>query len=215
MGQILTPASHTHSLVRLRLQIFFERSLVKAKFLIIIGTTVIITGTNQFSNPSGVTNPSWKCSVDGVSVPSANVTAPENRLLFCEKNGLSDGPHVITVDVTVSNEQTFWFDYIQYLPSASMSLNQVSLSIDANDSQIQYGTGWSPIFPGNMTGQTGSTFSFNFNGDFYKIYAIYHLSLCYCQAYLLYGLVSILTVCLPLPHQQRMQLMASLLSHLS
>ena len=135
--------------------------------IIILGTIVTITGTNQFSNSSGI---SWQCIVDGISVPSSTVRAAENRLLFCEKDGLSDGPHVITVNVTLSNQQTFWFDYIQYLPSPSMSLAKASLSIDADDSQLQYGAGWTAIYPGNMTGQTGSTFGFEFDGDFHKIY---------------------------------------------
>ena len=118
--------------------------------------------------------------------------------------------------MSVSNQQTFWFDYIQYTPSPSMSLDQVSLSINANDPEIQYGTGWSPIYPGNITGQTGSTLSFEFNGNFHQIRATHHLSsLCYCQAYPLYGLVSTLTVCLTLPQQQRMQLMVNPLSHLA
>ena len=68
---------------------------------IIIGTIIIITGTNPFTNLSGVTNPSRQCVVDGVSVPSAAVSVPENRLLFCEKDGLSDGLHVVNVNVSV------------------------------------------------------------------------------------------------------------------
>ena len=127
-------------------------------------------GTNQWVNPAGVTNPSWQCIVDGVSLPSTTLSpsTPENRLLFCEEDGLSNGLHVITMNVTVSNQKTFWFDYIQYLPSPSMSLDQpASFFIEAGDSQFQYGTGWSPKFPGNMTGQFGSTFSFEFNGDFH------------------------------------------------
>lgn len=106
-----------------------------------LGTRVIVTGTNQFTNPSGVTNPSWQCIVDGVPVPSTTSTTPENRLLFCEVVGLIDEPHLITVNVTVSNQQTFWFDYIQYLPSASVPLGSAALSIDTSDPQFQYGTG--------------------------------------------------------------------------
>jgi len=131
------------------------------------GTRVMIVGTNMFQDLSGVTNPSWQCIVDGnISLPSSNVTVPENMLPLCDSGdgGLSDGPHVITVNVTVSNQQTFWFDYIQYFPSFSVSLAEVSLAIYTDDSQLHYGTGWSPLFPGNMTCQTGSTFSFEFNG---------------------------------------------------
>lgn len=103
----------------------------------IIGSIVRITGTNQWINPTGVINPSWQCAVDGVSVPPTTLSpsTPENRLLYCEKDGLSDGPHLITVNATVSN-QTFWFDYIQYLPSSSASLDQASFFIEAGYSQF-------------------------------------------------------------------------------
>ena len=40
--------------------------------------------------------------------------------------------------VNVSNQQTFWFDQIQYAPSASASLNQSFLRIDSTDPAIQY-----------------------------------------------------------------------------
>ena len=132
---------------------------------------VRLYGTNQWSNPPGVINPSWQCAVDGASVPPSpiNSSVPNNGVLFCEKDGLSDGTHVITLNATVAHQQTFWFDYIEYVPTSSVSLDQVPLFIYAGDSQFHYGEGWvAALFPGgNLTGQTGSTFSFQFNGDFY------------------------------------------------
>lgn len=131
-----------------------------------LGTRVIITGTNQVSNSSGVTNPSFQCLVDGESVSVTTLTASENRLLFCEKDGLSVGQHQISVAVTVSNQETFWFDYIQYLPTSSVSLANSALSIDFTDSQIQYGAGWSSNNLGSSTSQNGATLSFQFTGGY-------------------------------------------------
>lgn len=85
---------------------------------IIIGSKVIITGTNQFTNPSGVTNPSWQCIWRKCGISRGY--CPRKPAVILRE--VSDGPHVITVNVTVSNQQTFWFDYIQYLPSPSLSV---------------------------------------------------------------------------------------------
>jgi len=111
-----------------------------------------------------VTNPSFQCLVDGESVPVETLTAAENRLLFCRKDGLSVGQHEISVRVTVSNQETFWFDYIQYLPTSSVSLANAALLIDFTNSQIQYGSGWSPNNLGSSTSQNGATLSFQFTG---------------------------------------------------
>ncbi|KAF8912163.1 hypothetical protein CPB84DRAFT_1841850 [Gymnopilus junonius] len=65
---------------------------------------------------------------------------------------------------TSANQQTFWFDYIQYTPSASANLGNSDLSITDTDSQISYGSGWQTHSPGQITSQTGSTVSFSFTG---------------------------------------------------
>ena len=76
-----------------------------------------------------------------------------------------DGPHVLTVNVTVLKNQTFWFDNIQYLPSASVPLNQAAIIVDSLDSQLQYGSGWGALGSGaNMTTVAGSIFTFDFIG---------------------------------------------------
>ena len=113
-----------------------------------------------------MTNPSFQCLVDGEGISVVTLGAAENRLLFCEKDGLSVGQHQISVAVTVSNQETFWFDYIQYLPTASVSLNNAALSIDFTDSQIQYGSGWSSNNLGSSTSQNAATLSFQFTGAY-------------------------------------------------
>jgi hypothetical protein len=70
-----------------------------------------------------------------------------------------DGPHLLTVNVTVSNQQTFWFDQIQYYaPFARVSLNQSLLRIDSRDSEIQYSNGWNDA-NSNIDGDYTFTFS--------------------------------------------------------
>ncbi|KAF8912160.1 hypothetical protein CPB84DRAFT_1761429 [Gymnopilus junonius] len=130
------------------------------------GTKVTITGTVQFPAPSGSnsSNPSWVCTVDGNTIPSHIYNIVENRLDLCDTDSLSDGTHNITVQATSANQQTFWFDYIQYIPSVTVNLANSDLSIPAADSQINYGPGWEAHSPGQITSQTGSTASFNFTG---------------------------------------------------
>ena len=111
-----------------------------------------------------MTNPSFQCLVDGETTSVSVLGAAENRLLFCEKDGLSVGQHQISVVVKVSNQQTFWFDYIQYLPTGTVSLANAALSIDFTDSQIQYGSGWSSNNLGSSTSQNAATLSFQFTG---------------------------------------------------
>ena len=80
------------------------------------------------------------------------------------------------MNTNVSNQQTFWFDRIQYAPSASVSLNQSFLRIDASDSAIQY-SGWEPVispvnermyYPDNAstTHTTGATLTYQFSGSY-------------------------------------------------
>ena len=49
------------------------------------------------------------------------------------------GSHLLTVKANVSNQHAFWFDQIQYAPSASVSLSQSLLHIDSGDSAS---SGW-------------------------------------------------------------------------
>jgi hypothetical protein len=185
----------------------------------------MIVGSNLNTNSTGVT---WQCHIDGVLMTSILPTTPENNLLLCEPSGnqldLTDGPHVITVNVTASDVRVFWFDYIQYIPSASVPLDHVALSIDAGYPQFQYGTGWGisqvpagdgNLTTGNITAVTASTFGFDFEGDsFYCIHAIQVSSLIifhYAQVSPLHGLDFIAISCHSLPQLRRMLSMVKLL----
>jgi len=154
---------HIRSLVS---SVFFFSVVSTSEQRLELGTRVFIIGTHQASNSSGVTNPWFQCLVDGESTSVVAPSLPENGLLFCEKDGLSVGEHQISVVVSVSNQQTFWFDYIQYLPTASVSLDNATLWINSTDSQIRYGTGWSSNDVGASTSQNAATLSFQFTGAY-------------------------------------------------
>jgi hypothetical protein len=116
----------------------------------------------------------------------------ENNWVLCQGD-LQDGPHFLTVKANVSNQQTFWFDQIQYAPLASANvslLNQPLLRIDPTDSAIQYqfenntSSGWQsinissgsiyPPVPGqpislngntSLTQTTGARLTYQFTGS--------------------------------------------------
>jgi hypothetical protein len=109
---------------------------------------IIVYGTSITINASGIQDPTWECFIDNTSIASTvlSMTVPlgsENNWILCGAGPpqLQDGPHLLTVNANVSNQQTFWFDQIQYAPSASVSLNQSLLCIDSTDSAIQYSPG--------------------------------------------------------------------------
>jgi hypothetical protein len=130
------------------------------------GSEVTIFGSNNLLNDSGVLDPTWECFIDKISIPSTSpFQFPENNWAFCAQDQLVDGPHVITVNATVLKAQTFWFDSLQYVPSASVNLDQAAILVDNLDPQLQYGTGWGALGgTANDTGTTNSIFTFDFTG---------------------------------------------------
>ena len=125
-----------------------------------------VYGTNNLLNDSGVLDPTWNCFVDNISIgPTTPFQYPENNWVFCDQEKLVDGPHILTVNATVMKAQTFWFDDIQYVPSASVSLEDDAVLVDSLDPQLQYGAGWQALgSTANMTSQTNSIFTFDFIG---------------------------------------------------
>jgi hypothetical protein len=131
-----------------------------------------VIGTNNISNDFGVLDPTWQCFVDGISIgATASMLFPENNWVFCN-HSLVDGPHVLTVNVTVLKNQTFWFDNIQYVPSASVPLDQAAIVVNNSDSQLHYEPGWMPYAVSDphtmqtvhLTVQNGSKLAFDFIG---------------------------------------------------
>ena len=129
------------------------------------GTQIKVIGSNNIRNDSGVLDPTWECFVDNINIGSNPFAFAENNWEFCEQDTLVDGPHILTVNATVLKNQTFWIDNIQYVPSASVSLDQKTIVVDSLDPQLQYGQGWQALGgTANMTTVPGSIFLYNFIG---------------------------------------------------
>ena len=127
-------------------------------------------GSNNPREDNGVIDPQWECFLDDVRVPpTAHFGPGENNWHMCELLTAADGPHTLHVNVTVQREQVFWFDSIQYAPSASVDLTNKDLLIDAKDDVLQAAMlasrAWQPWGPAaNFTTVPGTSFKFDFVG---------------------------------------------------
>ena len=148
------------------------------------GSGVTVYGTSITTNASGTQDPTWECFIDNKSIgwdisSDSGVGGSQNNWILCGAGPFQDGPHMLTVNANVSNQQTFWFDQIQYTPSASVQLlDQRFLYIDSGDSAIQYTSGWSPPggsgsglsytqgpVNGTSTNSPGSFLTYQFSGS--------------------------------------------------
>lgn len=135
----------------------------------ILGTTVVVTVTNQFLNPTGI---DAQCTLDDESLPIVFTTLPQNSVTLCGQNFLADEPHTLVVNVSVTNQEIFWLDFVGYTPSLSaVSQTQTSESVGFLDQDLQNGmdSEWEgqEIFPGIWTSQMGSSVNFSFTGKQY------------------------------------------------
>ncbi|KAF9524783.1 hypothetical protein CPB83DRAFT_909679 [Crepidotus variabilis] len=130
------------------------------------GTSITVVGANNLRNDSGVLDPKWECFVDHISIGATDpFPYAENNWGFCNQDQLVDGPHTLTVNVTVAKKQTFWFDRIQYTPSPSASIENSIIYIENSDPELQYGPGWGALGgTANLTQTKGSLFEFEFTG---------------------------------------------------
>jgi hypothetical protein len=93
---------------------------------------------------AGVDWPS--CMVDNVAVSRSSGSwdvGPSNNYVFCSTTLPLDGPHVLTVNATVGENPTFWFDRIEYAPSNQdlPQFEQKAVKLSAQDTSV----GWSQI----------------------------------------------------------------------
>ncbi|KAF9561097.1 hypothetical protein CPC08DRAFT_664780 [Agrocybe pediades] len=130
------------------------------------GTSVLVFGTNNLRNDSGILDPQWNCFVDGIEIgASSPFQFPENNWLFCSHDQLTDGPHVLSVNATVAKQQTFWIDKIHYVPSTEVSLDNQVILVDRNDPALQFDDAWTVLdVDRKITTQTNSILTFQFVG---------------------------------------------------
>ncbi|KAF9524776.1 hypothetical protein CPB83DRAFT_886030 [Crepidotus variabilis] len=125
------------------------------------GTAVRVWGPNELAS-----NVTWQCLIDGNSSDlEIVIVQEENPSVMCIKAQLEDQPHTLTLNAVVPTGDEFWFDQIQYTPSAGVSLENKTIFIESNDSEIKYGSGWvSTDGIGHATKETSSKFDFEFIG---------------------------------------------------
>lgn len=135
-----------------------------------IGSAITVLGTVSMSNSStGVTDPSWRCFLDGKEGVIPNpTTASFNNWSVCDFNAteVSDGKHTLSIQVT-SSSRNFWLDYIDYTPSPSLppTTQNSYITLSNKDPAIVYDSSWSLLYDAcDVTTATGSTMTMNFNG---------------------------------------------------
>jgi hypothetical protein len=87
----------------------------------------------------------------------------ENNFPFCMTQQLSNGFHVLTLNAN-TNGPTFWFDFIRYIPSASVSTQHVVMSVEIHDSAISYDSSWVLLGSSMSTTTPGAQMNFSFTG---------------------------------------------------
>ena len=143
---------------------FIALSLVFGRFS---GSQPTVLGTSITTNASGTQDPTWECFIDNISIGwnFSPGSENENNWVFCQNDQLLDGPHVLSMNVTVLHLQNFWFDQIQYLPSSNVPLYNSTLRVDSSDPAVQYSSGWTESLDiVNLTQSAGSTVTFQFFG---------------------------------------------------
>ncbi|PPR02070.1 hypothetical protein CVT24_011169 [Panaeolus cyanescens] len=130
------------------------------------GTIVNVVGSTRVRNDTGIPDPEWECSVDGVPMRNNVITDEENNWNLCTSAGTPEGDHVLTVKITVRQAQTYYLDRIIYTPSSSVPLDDKTLIINDNDPALQYGPGWGPASFGGQHATTlsGSKVTLDFIG---------------------------------------------------
>lgn len=125
-----------------------------------------VFGTTNINNSSGTIDPTWECFIDGVSIGS---TSPfqyaENNWLLCTWNDNGPaGSHVLTVNAK-STGHNFWFDWLQYEPPQSASVQNAVVYLDHMDAAIKFDSSWQSLGgSANMTTKEGSTVTLDFIG---------------------------------------------------
>lgn len=107
----------------------------------------------------------WQCFVDEIPVAR---DGSDNSLVACLQERLIDGPHTLRVNVDITtNNQTFYFDRVQYAASPTANLENQTILVQQTDPIIQYDTRWTGEYPSivRITNENGATARLSFIGN--------------------------------------------------
>ncbi|TFK23869.1 hypothetical protein FA15DRAFT_641887 [Coprinopsis marcescibilis] len=105
------------------------------------GSNVIVLGTMSQVNHTEDMDPSWDCSVDGVSYGTYTsfLDWPVNRWSLCIIHLDTNGQHILNVTTSSRRNSTFYLDAIQYLPTLNLTENfHPSVILYHTDGAIRY-----------------------------------------------------------------------------
>ncbi|KAJ7439767.1 hypothetical protein FB451DRAFT_1445446, partial [Mycena latifolia] len=108
------------------------------------GTSILVQGTIKVAtDANNVTDPTWSCLVDGITIPSPDPTSSsqENNWPLCRQDTIASGSHVLTVKVT-SKGRPFFLDSLVYTPPADTVFESAVLIYPDGDPAINFTSGW-------------------------------------------------------------------------
>ncbi|TFK23873.1 hypothetical protein FA15DRAFT_756932 [Coprinopsis marcescibilis] len=133
------------------------------------GSNIIVSGTMSQVNDTEDMDPSWDCSVDGVSYGhyTSFINFPVNKWPLCIINLDTDGQHILNVTTTSRRNSTFYLDAIRYVPTPNLTENfHPTVLISHTDGAIRYVEGnWLLYSNSSMLTQSiNSKLQVEFNG---------------------------------------------------
>jgi hypothetical protein len=121
----------------------------------------------SFSNIRASTAPSWTCFINGFHLSSSNIPGVNrNNWQLCGLQNISTATSSnLTVTASGNTDTPFQLDRIEFVPDASVILDNATVGVDAHDAQIQYDSGWTTFRDiGMETSVNGSTITLDFIG---------------------------------------------------
>ncbi|KAH6893731.1 hypothetical protein BKA70DRAFT_1118977 [Coprinopsis sp. MPI-PUGE-AT-0042] len=140
------------------------------------GSAVVLSGSNNPLNESGIVTPSYECFLDGVKFgEQTTFPYPANNWDFCnweDKDGVGR-THTLSLEVKTDG-QTFFADKIKYVPTEGSKAAKENgggegsenvVEIPRGDLAIKLGEGWGPLgSTANFTTTKGATAEIEFYG---------------------------------------------------
>ncbi|KAF9523737.1 hypothetical protein CPB83DRAFT_732463, partial [Crepidotus variabilis] len=132
------------------------------------GSMIDVRGTNIYRNDTGWSMVTVDCYVDNFHIGSTSSSTSNrslNNFQWCFQEGMLETKHILEVYAAVPKNQTFWFDWLVYVPTAGASLESKIVFISKEDPNVNYVSDWRNIsgYP-KFTTQHGAGVIFQFIG---------------------------------------------------